>query len=503
MVTINPTFNGSTDVDRLPTQSAVGWDGRFIGYYSVYNSAPSDELIANVGLTSINWTVVTMRFGAAFDNTTNLQDLNNAGGREIHFLQLGYNSDVDLISTRVRYIIGWDGDLHDVTLGNQQDGSTTAISLYAAENILNTGNEWVQLIETGGTDTINIGSGGAGFITTGHGDATVTTTGSVEAIKTQSGNDTVSVGGGAVSVRTKEGNDTINVTGSTDIDQIIAGSGNDIINTGEGGAGRVRADSGNDTVNTGTGYVETISTGDGDDTVNMGSGGGSILRLGDGDDTVNLSETDPTFGLVIQGGTGVDTIDFSDFSTSIVFSLDLVGAFQNVGAPGGDLLTPAVGYFAEASIENVTGGNQNDTLTGDGGDNVLNGLWGHDTLFGEGGNDTLLGNRGNDILIGGDGNDVLNGSGGFDRLDGGLGDDTLQGGTGRDTFVFAADSGTDRVDGFTRGLDTFEISDHTGGFAALTITDIGADLSIVHDGGEILVTGRAGLNLNASDFDFV
>lgn len=484
-ITVNATFNGVTDVNRLPTQSDVSWGGRFIDSYHMFYSVPNDEMTANVRLTSLNWTVNSMYFGASFSNTTIIADANAAPGRTIGLLTLGWNSDVDFISTRARYIFGWDGDEHNVTLGNQQNGSTFAINLYAAVNNVTTGNQWVGYIDTGGTDTITIGTGGAGFIQTGHGDATVTTIGSVESIKTQSGDDTVNVGNGAVSVRTKEGDDEVNVTGSSDIDLVISGSGDDTINTGEGGAGRIRADEGDDIVNTGTGWVETISMGDGNDTVNTGSGGASIVRLGDGNDTINLSETDPSYGMIINGGSGIDTISFASFSVGVHFSLDLAGAYQNVGDPNGDLSVPVVGYFSETFVENLIGTSQADTLIGDFAENSLTGL------------------GGNDILIGGTGNDILIGNNGADRLEGGEDDDTLNAGPGRDTFVFGENGGTDTVINYNRAQDTLEISDHVGGFGSLVITDLGSDLSIVYDGGEILLENRAGLNLNASDFDFV
>ena len=112
-----------------------------------------------------------------------------------------------------------------------------------------------------------------------------------------------------------------------------------------------------------------------------------------------------------------------------------------------------------ASIENVTGSREADTITGDGVRNVIKGGAGNDTLnggaendklYGEAGNDTLgardgVTELGNDMLNGGAGNDTLNGGAGTDILVGGAGDDDLTGGADTDTFVFAPGNGDDVI----------------------------------------------------------
>ena len=149
-------------------------------------------------------------------------------------------------------------------------------------------------------------------------------------------------------------------------------------------------------------------------------------------------------------------------------------------------------------VENVTGGNGNDTLTGDGGPNTLIGGGGGDTISrwvgrrhaaagdgsdpvvdGQGGTDlvsyvdittggvsvnlasvtaagaagtdtlanlerargtafgdTLIGTDGANVLTGGGGGDVLQGAGGGDSLLPGTGDDTVDGGSGTDTVSY-------------------------------------------------------------------
>ena len=452
---VNATFDGINDVQRLSGQSDVEWDSKFLGYYSVYHSVAGDLLRANVSLTGTDWTAKTLRYGSETTNETNITDVDNGSGRRIDFLELGYNSDIELISTRVRYIFGWDGDKHEVKLGNQQDGSTSSINLYADENIVTTGNAWVNFIDTGGPastaigDVIKIGTGGVGFVSTG------------------SGNDRVTSANGYVqTISTGDGRDVIK-TGKEYAEFIQSGEGNDKVTIGGGGAEAVRTRDGNDVVITKAGWVGFIATGEGNDKVKMGAGGCGQVRLQDGDDTIKLSPTDPTYGVSILGGAGVDTIDFSKFKKAVVFTLDSDGAWQNPAAKNGSLEKTGLGFVQETGIENLIGGKQGDHLSGDDAANLLNG------------------GKGNDVLAGG------------------AGDDTLIGGAGADVFVFGAAAGTDRVRGYVKSDDTLQIEDHSGGYAALDIHDAGKDLEIVHDGGTILLLGEAGTTLNAGHFDFI
>jgi serralysin len=138
-------------------------------------------------------------------------------------------------------------------------------------------------------------------------------------------------------------------------------------------------------------------------------------------------------------------------------------------------------------VENLIGGNGNDTLTGNAGANNLNGGSGDDFITGGAGNDTLVGgtngaagdtvnyadaiarvtvslastasqNTGGagrdtlsgfenlvgssfgDVLTGSTGNNVIQGGVGADRITGGDGTDYLYGGADADTFVFTAAS---------------------------------------------------------------
>lgn len=145
--------------------------------------------------------------------------------------------------------------------------------------------------------------------------------------------------------------------------------------------------------NSGT-MVGDVDLGGGDD-LYVGTGGtvvGDILG-GAGNDrfVVGLSAE------VIDGGEGIDTLDFSQLGQRLL--VNLADPSQNKGAGvGGDTYT---------GIENLIGSALRDTLIGNDGANVISGGGAHDDLYGGGGNDTLIGGSGADTLIGGAGADVF------------------------------------------------------------------------------------------------
>jgi len=158
---------------------------------------------------------------------------------------------------------------------------------------------------------------------------------------------------------------------------------------------------GNDVV-TGSSADETVSLGDGDDQVDLGDGndsatggiGNDVLRGGDGNDT-------------LDGGDGTDTATYDERGPSEPVTVTLA-------TPGGD------GAAGESdtlvAIENLTGGESNDSLTGDDGPNVLLGGPGLNTLDGQGGADTIRGGPARDVIVGGKGADQLYGEADDDSI---------------------------------------------------------------------------------------
>lgn len=151
-----------------------------------------------------------------------------------------------------------------------------------------------------------------------------------------------------------------------------------------------------------------------------GNAGDNILSVSIGDQVFgaqgdDVLKVESIAGATIDGGAGVDTIDFT-------------GTYHDVSGSGVadhgvtvKLATQTVvddGFGNSATItgvESATGAYQADTLSGNGRAN---------TLFGENGDDRLRGMNGDDVLHGGLGNDILTG------------------GHGADTFIYLANFGT-------------------------------------------------------------
>ncbi|WP_323130607.1 calcium-binding protein [Sinorhizobium medicae] len=200
---------------------------------------------------------------------------------------------------------------------------------------------------------------------------------------------------------------------------------------------------------------------------------------------------------MINGGAGVDTVDYSEKTTSVVVTL--------TGATAATVFVNGVAEDTLSNVENVYGGSGNDTITGDAQNNLFRGGGGNDVLDGGAGNDTadytdktqsvvvsltgatpatvfvngiaedtisnfenVYGGSGNDILTGDGRDNILRGEGGNDILNGGGGDDSLSGGDGNDT-----------VDG-GNGVDTFDLREKT---SSVVVQLDGANAATVFVGG--------------------
>jgi len=243
-----------------------------------------------------------------------------------------------------------------------------------------TGND--SLTGTDGNDTLD-GGAGADTMSGGLGNDTYIVDNSLDVLSDTGGVDTVV---SSVSWNLGADFENITLTGSTRTD--VQGNNLNNVVTGSDAANFINARAGDDTI---------FGMG-GNDTIDMSTGGTGFVG-----------------NRVIDGGAGVDTVDYGGYAKSAVFA--------NLGtgvATGGS--SDGSGSATLTSIERLVTDIYNDRLTGSSADNYLNA---------GGGNDTLTGGGGSDTLIGGAGNDVLNGDG----------NDSLSGGTGADFFVFASAPG--------------------------------------------------------------
>lgn len=358
-------------------------------------------------------------------------DVKVKDGATIHSLKSNGDGSTTTVTVRdggrVDY---YDASGQDVVIVMEGSGRVREIDTYLGVNDITTADSWITSFNSWESEnTINIGTGGIGSMTMGSESSlhhTITADGYVQLLSIYE-------------------TDTVDLTINDSAGAIYLGDGDDEVQTGEG-------------------YFDYLGLGDGNDEANIGAGGGGQIAAGDGDDVIKVSAT--ANALYVNGGSGVDTLDFSSFTTGVKFSLDEAGQYQNVSSPN-DINNNVAGYFSEVGVENIIGGKKRDHLQGDAGDNYLKGR------------------GGKDILRGGEGNDTLRGDG------------------AKDTFVFGDNGGTDTIEDFDIGTDIIKIKDHVGGFGGLSISNSGGDLEVVYDGGTILLQGMAGEVLSGSDFVFV
>jgi Ca2+-binding RTX toxin-like protein len=207
----------------------------------------------------------------------------------------------------------------------------------------------------------------------------------------------------------------------------------------------------------GGGGNDTLDGGAGSDTVDGGAGNDTIIGSADG---VNDNYT---------GGSGTDTIDYSALTSAQTVSVNLGTGFASGTAVGTDTLT---------GIENIAGGEGNDSLFGSSGNNVIHGNGGADNIVGGGGSDTLYGDDGNDTLNGGVNDFTMTPS---------AANDVLFGGAGTDTFRFEGRFGDDAIGqigtpDWTDGEDMVFV-----GYAAHTpiIADVTGGVLITIDDGSV------------------
>ena len=197
-----------------------------------------------------------------------------------------------------------------------------------------------------------------------------------------------------------DGNDTL--SGFAGADEIYGGAGNDTIAGGDD-ADFIDGGDGNDTADyskLSTALIINLATGlnsDGDTLVGIENITGSNLNdsiAGDGNANA------------LNGGDGIDTLDYSGSGTGV--TMNLLGTAGAGGTATGD---------TAFNFESIVGSTFGDTLTGNALNNLIQSGEGNDALFGEAGSDRLEAGAGNDRLTGGAGADFIFGGEGVDTAD--------------------------------------------------------------------------------------
>ena len=259
------------------------------------------------------------------------------------------------------------------------------------------------------------------------------------------------------------------------------------------------------------------------------------LILGPGDDDITFDAEGDVLPGTLDAGAGTDTLNYENYTSDVTVNLITGAATAINGGAAGSL----------SGVENVTGGDGDDTFTGDDNDNVLNGgngddtfvfvgaAWGDDTVDGDDDEDTLdfsqatntnaldpdtgvtvdlgagtatdandpantvdlsnienvTGTDLNDTLTGDTDSNVLDGGAGNDVLDdGGSGLDYLIGGDGDDTLMSEEDD--DTLDGGA-GDDLYDIEADGN----VTLLDASGNDTITFD------RSTSGITFDANDND--
>jgi Ca2+-binding RTX toxin-like protein len=160
---------------------------------------------------------------------------------------------------------------------------------------------------------------------------------------------------------------------------------------------------------TGTIAVQRFVGGNFADVFNTVGWGDSVYANG-GNDLIRVHDN-PTNGIggtgggrytfsKLDGGEGIDTLDFSRF-------VDCIG----IDLQSGEVRDYKIGGTARTALnfENVTGSKFSDMIVGSDMANTLNGGNGNDRIDGGLGKDRLLGGKGNDVFVFGSVNDSLQG----------------------------------------------------------------------------------------------
>ena len=431
----------------------------FVG--AIQASGPG-EVVLNLGggadLVSLNRGNDKVTVGVNSVGTVLMRDGNDTfvgGNGDVEFVSLGNgNNRLTLGAGQINHASGGSGD-DTVVVG--VGGRIDTAALGDGANTVTVANNGRINTLTGnlGDDMVTL-NGNSRILTMkldGGNNTLTTANGNVESYYSFGGNNTLNIGAGGIQqvvLSGDGGTHVINAAGFVGSLQVTGNSTATV--TVNGDADAIMLGDGDDIVTTGSGYVQLINAGDGNNIITLGASttnGTGFVRTGNGDDLVRLNVMNPNYGVVLQGGGGINTADFSQFGVSITVSLNRFD-YQSIGdLTGADI--PAIGYFSFVQFQNLSGSAQADTLEGGTGNNTLKGALGNDLLSGLDGDDLLIGGRGND------------------RLTGGL---------GIDTFEFSPGGGRDRVTDFAPGADLIHFTN------SLTI----ADITFARQGTGVLLT---------------
>lgn len=267
----------------------------------------------------------------------------------------------------------------------------------------------LPVIEGTSGDDVLIGTDGDDFIDGLSGDDIIIATIGSDEINGGDGNDTYDASSLTIDLLIDLNTGSASSVFSNDIDtllnieNIISGSGNDIIGASDFGS--------------------EISSGSGTDRV-IGGAGEDIIFTGADDDTIIASLGSDT----LDGGQGLfDLLSYADSFAAI--NLDFVSGVFSGGFADGDIISNVEMIVGTAFDDTIIGNEFTFRLEGGAGDDtiiasensnpnanniLIGGSFLENTVIENSGDDTLIGGAGRDLLIGFDGSNYLDGGDGVD-----------------------------------------------------------------------------------------
>jgi Ca2+-binding RTX toxin-like protein len=415
MVTLTAAANLDLSTGALAALQAVT-NGTFTNFelFNVVGSAFADTITGDSGSNEI-WGMAgddIINGGAAYDALFGGEgnDTLTGGGVDGDRLVGGLGSDVLIGGDGADYISANQGvlDINGLTfLGTtQDDGAVDTVTGGAGNDVIYVGLGdnadggdgtvdvlYVTFDNHGSALNINLSTGGAAALSAVSGG-------------TYAGFERYSLFGTAYADSVIGDAGVNNLWGRGGNDVMYGGDSGDLLG-GNDGDDVLYGENGNDALYGGAG-ADTMYGGEGDDFIYAFSGtqgepfspGNDIVDGGNGRDMLSFNPT------LIGSYAGQSNVANAFLvTTNITINLAVTGA-QNTG----------VGIMTITNIEDVVGGQGNDTFFGNGANNFFWGGDGNDYLNGWGGDDSLYGGGGDDLLRGETGVDYFDGGTGFDRI---------------------------------------------------------------------------------------
>ncbi|MBB97277.1 MAG: furin [Rhodobacteraceae bacterium] len=132
---------------------------------------------------------------------------------------------------------------------------------------------------------------------------------------------------------------------------------------------------------------------------------------------------------------------------------------------------------------------------------LISSVTGIENVFGGDGDDTLTGDDAANILAGGRGNDLLSGGRGDDILRDGEGQDILKGQAGNDIYELCIDDSKDNIRSYVDGADRIRFVEGDLEFSDLIFTDIQLGKVRIDYADDFVIVVNSNLGLTSADFD--